>query len=156
MKRLAENVAIISGGAGDMGRATAKLFVEEGASVVLVDRDEASLERATSELGCDAVSHVVADVCNEAEVRGYIDATLQRHGRIDTLFCNAGTEGVAAPVVAYPVEQFERVLAVNVVGVMLGMKHALPVMHKQGSGSVIIASSIAGLRAVPLFSAYVR
>ena len=155
MKRLAGKVAIITGGAGDIGRATAKLFVQEGALVVLVDRDEANLKRATSELGSDAVSYVVADVCDEAQVRSYFDATMQRHGRIDTLFCNAGTEGIAAPVVDYPLEAFERVLKVNVVGVMLSLKHGLPVMQKQGSGSVIIASSIAGLRAVPLFSAYV-
>jgi NAD(P)-dependent dehydrogenase (short-subunit alcohol dehydrogenase family) len=155
LKRLAGKAAIITGGAGDIGRASAKLFVQEGAFVVLVDKDEARLKRAVSELESDAVSYVVADVCNEAQVRGYIDATLQRHGRIDTLFSNAGIEGVVAPVVDYPVEVFERVLAVNVVGVMLGLKHGLPVMQKQGSGSVIIASSIAGLRAVPLASAYI-
>jgi NAD(P)-dependent dehydrogenase (short-subunit alcohol dehydrogenase family) len=155
LQRLAGNVAIITGGAGDIGRATAKLFVQEGAFVVLVDKDEVSLKRAASALSSDAVSHVVADVCDEEQVRGYIDATLQRHGRIDTLFSNAGIEGMAAPVVNYPVEVFERVLAVNVVGVMLSLKHGLPVMQKQGSGSVIIASSIAGLRATPLFSAYV-
>ena len=155
MKRLAGNVAVITGGAGDIGRATARLFVQEGAFVVLVDRDEPSLIRASADLESDAVSYIVADVCDEAQVRGYVDTTLQRHGRIDTLFCNAGTEGIAAPVVDYPLEVFERVFAVNVTGVMLSLKHGLPVMQKQGSGSVIIASSIAGLRAVPLFSAYV-
>lgn len=155
LKRLAGNVAIITGGAGDIGRATAKLFVREGAFVVLVDRDEMNLKRATTELSSDAASYVVADVCDEAQVRGYIDTTMQRHGRIDTLFCNAGTEGIAAPVVDYPLDAFEHVFKVNVVGVMLSLKHGLPVMQKRGSGSVIIASSIAGLRAVPLFSAYV-
>lgn len=155
MKRLIGNVAIITGGAGDIGRATAKLFVQEGACVVLVDKDEASLKRTVSELHSDAVSYQVADVCNEAQVRGYIDATLQRHGRIDTLFCNAGIEGAVAPLIDYPADVFERVLAVNVVGVMLGLKHALSVMQKQGGGSVVITSSIAGLRAVPMFSAYV-
>ena len=155
MNRLTGKVAVITGGAGDIGRATARLFLDEGAFVVLVDRDAASLERAVSDLRSDRLSHVVADVCNEAEVRGYIDATLQRHGRIDTLFCNAGIEGVAAPVTDYPVEVFEKVFAVNVMGVMMGLKHGLPAMQKHGSGSVIIASSIAGMRAVPLFSAYV-
>ncbi|MGF6780724.1 SDR family NAD(P)-dependent oxidoreductase [Paraburkholderia sp. GAS334] len=155
MKRLAGNVAVITGGAGDIGRATAKLFAQEGAFVVLVDRDEASLKRVVAGLGSDAVSYVVGDVTSEAQVRGFVEATLARHGRIDTLFCNAGTEGIAAPVVDYPLEVFERVFAVNVTGVMLSMKYGLPVMQKQGSGSVIIASSIAGLRAVPLFSAYV-
>jgi len=155
LKRLAGNVAVITGGAGDIGQATAKLFVEQGASVVLVDRDEANLKRVVAQMDNDAVSYAVADVCDEAQVRGFIDSALQRHGRIDTLFCNAGIEGVAAPVVDYPVEVFQRVLAVNVMGVMLCLKYGLPHLQKQGSGSVIITSSIAGLRAVPLFSAYV-
>lgn len=154
MNRLAGKVAVITGGAGDIGRATARLFVEQGACVVLVDRDEASLQRTLDQLRSEAASYVVADVCDEAQVRGYVEATLQRHGRIDTLFCNAGIEGVAAPVTDYPVDLFQRVLAVNVLGVMLGLKHGLPVMRKQGCGSVIITSSIAGMRAVPLFSAY--
>jgi 3alpha(or 20beta)-hydroxysteroid dehydrogenase len=154
LKRLAGNVAIITGGAGDIARATAELFVHEGAFVALVDNDKAGLKRAADALSSDAVSYVVADVTDEAQVRGYIQATMQRHGRIDTLFCSAGIEGVAAPVIDYPVEIFRRVLDVNVVGVMLGLKHGLPVMQKQGSGSVIIASSISTLRTVPLFSAY--
>lgn len=181
MARLMGKVAVITGGSGGIGQATAQRFIAEGAQVVLVDLDAAQL-RATvaalkaiagdalsevvdevvdegvdegindatsggdSAVGNAAVSMVVADVSNEAQMRGVLATTLQRHGRIDVLFCNAGIEGEVAPLTDMPVEMFDRVMAVNVRGVFLGLKHALPVMQRQGSGSIIITSSVAGFK----------
>lgn len=102
--------------------------------MVLFDRDEVALARAASALPAGSVDTIVADTCDDEQTRGFVERTLQRHGRIDTLFCNAGIEGVAAPVVAYPAETFQRVLMVNVVGTLPGLEHVLPVMQKQGSG----------------------
>ncbi|MDD2978203.1 glucose 1-dehydrogenase [Aquabacterium sp.] len=155
MKRLSNKVALITGGAGGIGLATAKLFVAEGARVVLADLDEQALQAAVKEIGSDAVSHVAGDVTREDQVRNMIDTVVQRHGRVDVVFANAGTEGSISPLVDYTVEAFDRVMAVNVRGVFLPLKHAIPVMQKQGGGSIVITSSIAGLKGFAGLSAYV-
>lgn len=154
MNRLSGKVAIITGGSGGIGLATARLFLDEGARVVLVDLDEARLRDAAAGLGGDAVEVVAADVSDEAAVRDTLGATVQRHGRLDVLFCNAGIEGAVTPLTDYPVETFDRVLAVNVRGVFLGLKHALPVMQRQGGGSIIITSSVAGFKGGAHLAAY--
>jgi len=154
MGRLDDNIAVITGGAGAIGTATAKLFLEEGATVVLVDLDEGSLKKAVSNLSAERASYVVADVTDDDQVRNYVETTVERHGRIDTLFSNAGIEGVVAPIVEYPMDVFDRVLAVNVRGVYSSIKHGLPVMQRTG-GSIIITSSIAGLHGFAGLSSYV-
>ena len=154
MGRLTDNVAVITGGAGAIGAATARLFLDEGATVVLVDLAEDSLKKTVGDLGTDRVSYVVADVTDDDQVRRYIETTVERHGRIDTLFSNAGTEGVVSPIVDYPMDVFDRVLAVNVRGVYSSLKHGLPVMQQTG-GSIIITSSIAGLNGFAGLSSYV-
>jgi NAD(P)-dependent dehydrogenase (short-subunit alcohol dehydrogenase family) len=154
-KRLQGKVAVITGGAGGIGMASARLFVAEGAKVVLVDVDEPALRAAVTELGSDAASHVVADVSDEAQVRRYFDAAVKRHGRIDALLSNAGTAGMVSPIADYPMDVFDRVIAVNVRGVYMSLKHALPLMMKQGSGSIVVTSSIAGLKGFAGLSAYV-
>ena len=154
MNRLLGKVAIITGASGGIGLATAQLFVAEGARVVLVDQDDARLREAVGGLGRESASHLAADVSDEAQMRGAIEATLQRHGRLDVLFCNAGIEGAITPITDYPVEMFDRVLAVNLRGVFLGLKHALPVMQRQGGGSIIITSSVAGQRGAAHLAAY--
>ena len=112
------------------------------------------LSAAGSAVGSAAVSMVVADVSDEAQMRGVLATTLQRHGRIDVLFCNAGIEGLVAPITEMPVEMFDRVMAVNVRGVFLGLKHALPLMQRQGSGSIIITSSVAGYKGAHRLAPY--
>ncbi len=154
MDRLKAKVAVITGGSGGIGMATARLFVAEGAQVVLVDLDEQKLREAAAELGSAAVSTLAADVSDEAQARVYVDAALQRHGRLDVLFCNAGIEGAVAPIAGYPLAMFDRVLAVNVRGVFLGLQQALPVMERQGSGSIVITSSVAGYKGAAQLSAY--
>lgn len=154
-RRLQGKCVVITGGAGGIGLASARLFISEGAQVVLVDLQQQALDAALAELGSDAASAVAADVSDEAQTQAYLQAALQRHGRIDALFCNAGTEGRIAPIADYPMDAFDRVMAVNVRGVFLGLKHAMPIMQKQGGGSIMLTSSIAGLKGFAGLSAYV-
>lgn len=153
--RLKDKVAIITGGAGDIGLATAELFLKEGASgILLVDLDEQKLKDAAKHLESDNVSYFAADVSDSSEVKGYTRKAVEKFGKIDVLFLNAGIEGVVKPLTDYPEEMYDKVLAVNVKGVWLGLKHAFPHMEENG-GSVIINSSVAGLQGTPHVIAYV-
>jgi NAD(P)-dependent dehydrogenase (short-subunit alcohol dehydrogenase family) len=154
MKRLEGKVAVITGGAGGIGRATGRLFAEAGARVLLVDLDEAALERAVREIGGDRVSGAVADVTQADQVQRYVRTAIERYGGLDVFFANAGIEGAVAPITDYPDEVFDQVIAVNVRGVWLGLKHAMAEMQRRGGGSIIITSSIAGVRGSPLMSPY--
>ncbi|MBP7667619.1 MAG: SDR family oxidoreductase, partial [Burkholderiaceae bacterium] len=146
MNRLAGKVCVITGGSGGIGLATGRLFAAEGATVVLVDLNAGRLQAAVAEAGSAAIHHQVADVSDEAQMRAALHDTVARHGRLDVLFCNAGTEGRVAPLSEMPVEDFDRVMAVNVRGVFLGLKHAMPIMQRQGGGSILITSSVAGFK----------
>ncbi|KGO99895.1 SDR family NAD(P)-dependent oxidoreductase [Novilysobacter defluvii] len=146
MERLQDKVAIITGGAGGIGKATARRFLEEGASVVLVDLDQDAVDTAARELDAgERVVGVQADVTDEAQVEAYVEATIERFGRIDVFFNNAGIEGKVAPLEQQDTAMFDQVLAVNVRGAYLGLKHVLPHMYRAGRGSVINMSSVAGL-----------
>ena len=155
MQRLKNKVAVITGGTGGIGLASAKLFAAEGAQVVLVDLDQAALDRAVASIGAERAMGVAADVTDPAQVEGYIQATLAKHGRLDVFFNNAGIEGAVGPITDYPVEVFDKVMAVNVRGVFLGLKYAIPAMAKSGGGSIVITSSLGGLRGVPKLGAYI-
>jgi NAD(P)-dependent dehydrogenase (short-subunit alcohol dehydrogenase family) len=120
--------------------------------VLLVDLDEAQLERAAASIGTDAVAWTVADVTSSEQVQRAVSGALERFGRLDIAFANAGIFGVVAPVTEYPVDVFERVMAVNVVGSFLVAKHALAVMER--GGSLIINSSVVGLTSDSAISAY--
>lgn len=155
-KRIDGKVAIITGGAGGIGRETAKNFLEEGAAgILLVDLDESQLKEAAKGLESDNVKFFKADVSNSKDVKAYTEKAIQEFGRIDVLFLNAGIEGVVKPLTAYPEEMYDKVLSVNVKGVWLGLKHAFPHMKENGGGSVIITSSVAGLQGTPNVMAYV-
>jgi NAD(P)-dependent dehydrogenase (short-subunit alcohol dehydrogenase family) len=149
--RLDGRVALITGGEGSVGLATARVFVREGARVVLVGIAADRLAAAGKELG-DAALGVLADVTDAAGVRDAVDRTLDRFGRIDVVFSNAGIFGVVAPVTDYPDDEFDRVLAVHVRGSFLVCKHTLPVLP--AGGSIIINSSVVGLTSDPGISAY--
>ena len=153
MKKLENKVAIITGGAGSIGKITAKLFLEEGAKVVLVDLSKVELEKAVEELHSEHVKYVVADVSKSKDVAHYVDETVKLFGKIDVFFNNAGIEDVVKPIIDYPEEVFDRVISVNVKGIWLGNKFTLPKM-KEG-GSIIITSSVAGLFGFANLSAYV-
>lgn len=153
MKKLESKVAVITGGAGSIGKATAKLFLEEGAKVLLVDLKEDALKEAVDELRGNDVKYCVADVSKSTDVQRYADKAVEGFGKIDIFFNNAGIEGVVKPMVDYPEEMFDKVIAVNVRGVWLGNKYVLPQMND--GGSIIISSSVSGLLGSPNVSAYI-
>ncbi len=155
MKRFENKVAIITGGARGIGLAAGKLFAQEGARVLLVDLQEDALREAVDGIGDERVSYQVADVSQPEQVKAYVATALQRYGRIDCFLNNAGVEGVVAPIVDCPVEAFDQVMAVNVRGVWLGLKYVIPTMLTGGGGSIVITSSLAGLKGTPNMSPYI-
>jgi NAD(P)-dependent dehydrogenase (short-subunit alcohol dehydrogenase family) len=153
--RLDGKVAVVTGAAGVIGRATMQLLAERGARIVAVDRREQDLQAAIGDLPASAQAlAVAADVTDENEVAAYVGAAVDKFGTIDVFHNNAGIEGDIAPITKYSLETFRRVLDVNVVGVFLGMKHVLPVMLKQNRGSIINTASIAGLIGSPDIAVY--
>jgi len=153
MKKLENKVAIITGGAGSIGKTTAKLFLEEGAKVLLVDLDEDELKKALAELNSEHVKYCVADVSKSIDVERYVNETVKLYGKIDVFFNNAGIEGVVKPIIDYPEEIFDEVISVNVKGIWLGNKYALPQM-KDG-GSIILTSSVSGISGSANLSAFI-
>ncbi len=150
-------VALITGAGNGLGRATALGFASRGAKVVVVDHDKASGEATAGILrqqGGDAL-FVAADVTKSAEVQNYVKAALDAYGSIDCFYNNAGIEGAIAPTAEYDEDMFDRVMAVNVKGVFLGLRHVLPVMIKQGRGAIVNTASVAGLVGSPSMPAYV-
>jgi len=155
MSRLAGKIAIITGGAAGIGLASAKLFVGEGAKVLLVDVQRAQLDAAVADLGSDNAIAMVADVSDAGQTRAYVAAAVERWGRVDILFANAGIEGKVASLTDYPLDEYERVMAVNVRGVFLGLQAVFPIMLKQGGGSIVITSSLGGLKGTPRIGPYI-
>lgn len=155
MSRLSGKVAVITGGEAGIGLAAAKLFVEEGAKVLLVDLTEDALRKAVQSIENATISYAVADVTQSAQVKQYIRAALEHYGGFDILISNAGITGVVKKITEYPIDVFDKVLAVNVRGAWLGLKYAIPVMKRRGGGSIIITSSFAGIKGTTGMSAYV-
>lgn len=153
MKKLENKVAIITGGAGSIGETTAKLFLEEGAKVMLVDLNEEILKETIEKLNDQNVKYCVADVAKSIDVANYVNETVKAYGKIDVFFNNAGIEGIVKPIADYPEEIFDKVIAVNVKGTWLGNKYVLPQMND--GGSIIMTSSVAGINGSPNVSAYI-
>jgi NAD(P)-dependent dehydrogenase (short-subunit alcohol dehydrogenase family) len=151
MGRLDGKRAVITGGAGGIGVAAAKLFVAEGARVMLVDRDQAALQRAAQDVGS---AWCVADVSDAAATKAFVAQAVQELGGIDVALLNAGIEGQVKPIAEMPVETFDQVMAVNARGVFLGLKEIMPRMKSTG-GSIVITSSVAGLRGGPGVAPYI-
>ncbi len=147
-------VALITGGGGGIGRAAAIGFAKCGARVLIVDRDAALGEQTVQAIGGQA-RFVHADVTRSADVQAYVKAALEAHGAIDCFFNNAGIEGSVTPTQDYDEAVFDQVIAVNLKGVFLGLRHVLPVMLRQGSGAVVNTASVAGLSGGPGMPAYV-
>ena len=145
MAKLAGKVAVITGGTSGIGRATVRLFVEEGSRVVIADIQDDNGRRLAQELGPSA-AYVHADVSREADVKSAIDHALQKFGRLDCLYNNAGFAGIGGPVESIPADLYDSAMGVLLRGVFLGLKHAAPIMKRQGSGSIISTASVAGLR----------
>jgi len=144
---------IITGGAGSLGLAVARLFLAEGARVTLVDLQEDALKAAAAELDARRVATVAADVSRADDVRRYVDAAVKRFGKIDVLFSNAGNFGTVAPIETYPEDVFDAVQAVHVKGAFLACKYSVPQMND--GGSIVITSSVAATRGDPGVYAYI-
>ncbi len=147
MGKLSGRVAIVTGAASGIGRASAQLFAAEGASVVAADWELPGGEAAVAEIraaGGEA-SFVKVDVSNAEEVRRMVQAAIERHARLDVLFNNAGVEGEQAFTADCTLENWDRVIGVNLRGVFLGMKYAIPQMLKSGGGVIINNASVAGI-----------
>jgi NAD(P)-dependent dehydrogenase (short-subunit alcohol dehydrogenase family) len=148
--------AIVTGGGGGIGRETCVALAARGARVLVVDvSEEAARETAAAvEQAGGTAAHVVADVSDESDVAGYVHACEERFGGVDALFNNAGYEGVIRSIDDYPVDDFDRVFAVNARGVFLGLRAAIPALRRRGGGAIVNTASQAGLRGVAHLSAY--
>ena len=155
MGRLDNKVAITTGGAGGIGLQAGKLFAQEGAKVLLVDLHENALKEAVQTIGSDAVRYCAADVTQPDHTQRYIQAAVEQFGGVDVLLANAGIEGEVQPITDYAIDTFDQVMAVNVRGVWLGLKYAAPEIAKRGGGSIVITSSVAGVRGAAGMSAYI-
>jgi len=146
MGKLDGKVAVITGGASGIGAAAVRLFVEEGCRVVIADVQDDKGARLADELG-KSCAYLHADVSRESDVSGAIAHAVSRFGRLDCLYNNAGLGGVSGPIEEIPVDGYDQTLGVLLRGVFLGMKHAAPIMKRQGSGSIVSTASVAGLQA---------
>jgi NAD(P)-dependent dehydrogenase (short-subunit alcohol dehydrogenase family) len=146
MGRLDGKVAVITGAASGTGDSTARLFVDEGARCVLVDRQEEVGRWLAAQLDGAAV-FVHADVAEESEVAGAVAAALATFGRLDCMFNNAGILGVVGPIAATRTRDWARTMDVLLGSVFYGIKYAARAMTAQGSGTIINTASTAGVRA---------
>jgi NAD(P)-dependent dehydrogenase (short-subunit alcohol dehydrogenase family) len=156
MGRLNGKVAVITGAASGIGRATAIKFAGEGAAVVIADLNEEGGEAAVRDCKENA-GHAIfqkTDVSAEAEIKALIARAIKEFGRLDIMYNNAGIGGAVGPLEQISVEDWDKSQAVLVRSVFLGMKHAAPELRKAGGGSIISTASIAGIRGVVGLHAY--
>jgi NAD(P)-dependent dehydrogenase (short-subunit alcohol dehydrogenase family) len=155
-RRLEGKVALITGAASGIGQATALLFGEEGAKLVLADVNDRGGEetvRLITERGGEAF-HVRCDVSDPPQAQALIAAAVERFGRLDCAFNNAGIGGTSAPLADYELDAWNQVLAINLTGVFLCMRGELRQMVAQGSGAIVNAASVVGVIGYPYLAAY--
>ena len=156
MAKLQGKTAIITGATGGIGEATAKLFLNQGANVMLVGRSAEKLKETRGRLAVDiGVAHSVADAADEEATAAAVAATVKAFGGVDIVVANAGTEGRVKPLEDISMAEFEQVLRTNVLGVWLAMKHCVNPMKQRGSGSMIVMGSIASLIGSPGMATYI-
>jgi NAD(P)-dependent dehydrogenase (short-subunit alcohol dehydrogenase family) len=148
MKRLEGKRAIVTGGASGIGRASAALFASEGARVVVCDVEEAGLRETVEAIRAagGAARGVVASVSDSAAVKGLVDECVREYGGLDVFYANAGVSGGLASVLSLEVEDWTSLLAVNLIGPFLAIKHAGGYMVEHGGGAILCTASVAGLR----------
>ena len=155
MSRLDAKVAIITGGAGGIGIAAARRFIAEGAEVLLVDIDDAALIEVCEGIGSNRLSYTVADVASVEDNRRMVEVAEQRYGGVDILLANAGILGDTETIEHYDVARLDQVLAVNIKGPFLGLQAVIPAMRRRKGGSVVITSSIVGVKGAARLAPYV-
>ncbi|GLJ33738.1 hypothetical protein SUGI_0678190 [Cryptomeria japonica] len=144
-ERLQGKVAIITGGAQGIGEATVRLFSKHGAKVIIADIADDAGHKLAESLSQSA-TYIHCDVSKEQDVRAAVDLAMEKHGKLDVMFNNAGTgDGHRNSVAEYEMEQFERTMNVNVKGVMHGIKHAASVMIPNRKGCIISTGSVSGI-----------
>ena len=151
--RLKDKIAIITGGGSGIGAATAKRFVEEGATVIVADKNFKAAEAIATALGQSARG-LACDVSKSDDVRAMIDGTVKRHGRLDILVNNAGY-GIKGSVVETSEADWDALMSVNIKGVFLGCKYAIPVMAAQGGGAIVNTASTTARVGITDRAAYV-
>lgn len=158
MKRFEDKVVIVTGAGSGLGQAASLQLASEGATLVLVDLNEKGLEETKAkifEVAPDAKLLILtADVTKEEEVQGYVNKTVEQFGKIDGFFNNAGIEGKQNLTEDFGIDEFHKVIAVNLNGVFYGMKYVLKVMKQQGYGSIVNTASVGGIRGVGNQSGY--
>jgi NAD(P)-dependent dehydrogenase (short-subunit alcohol dehydrogenase family) len=157
MSEFRGKVALVTGGTSGIGRAAAVAFAREGAKVVVAGRRAAEGEetvRLVRAQGSDAI-FVQTDVAQEAQMKNLVGRTLEKFGRLDVAFNNAGIEHAPTPLLEQTVETYDQVMNINVKGVWLSMKHEIPAMLKSGGGSIVNTSSIAGVIGMPGVEIYI-
>ncbi|PPH13386.1 oxidoreductase [Rathayibacter sp. AY1F8] len=153
--RFTDRVVLITGGGSGLGRAAAVRLAQEGAKLALVDISEQGLAATVDVLpeGTESIT-VLADVSKEADVDAYVARTLEAFGRIDGFFNNAGIEGRQNLTEDFTADEFDKVVAINLRGVFLGLEKVLKVMREQGSGMVVNTASVGGITAIGNQSGY--
>ena len=142
----------MTGGATGIGLATVRRLLAEDCNVMIAARDTERARSVADQLGADRVAYRTTDVTDESAVVSLVEATIDRFGRLDWLFNNAGVEGTAGPMGAWSVADVDQVLAVNVKGVFLCTKHAAPAMRDDGV--IVNSSSLLGTIPMPLAAPY--
>ena len=150
MGRLDGKVAIVTGAGGGIGRAMAARLADEGARVVAADVNEEAVARTAEHSGVD---YEVVDVSQPAEVERLVASTVERHGKLTTM-CNNAAVSIPGDVTEVSVDDFDRTIAVNLRGVFLGCKYAVPALLEAGGGSIVNTGSVNSLVAEPFLTAY--
>ena len=144
-------VIIITGAAMGLGYAAAEVLASKGAKLALVDYNEEALKEAEEKLSSAYQTEILtvkADVSNENDVKNYVDATVEKFGKIDGLYNNAGIEGKQAGMTEYDLEVFKKVIDINLMWVYYGLRYVIPVMQKQKFGRIVNVASVGGIRGV--------